>query len=676
MTDERLTLSIAEAAGNPTMTSNMAAFEAFLQRFPAKPRRRLADGVQVRCPAHEDKEPSLSVRLADARILLHCHAGCSREAVLAALGLSWGDLFLNGTRPGQREIAAVYRYAGFEVVRTTPKGFYQRRPDGQGGYVNNVRGVTLSLYRQDGLPAAVAAGTPVFVVEGEKDVDRLCSLGLAATCNPMGAGKWRESYSQSLRGADVVIIPDADTPGRDHAEAVARSCYGKAAKVRLLELPGAEDVSDWLAHGHTVSELGDLAARAPEWQPERQAASLVCMFDIEPELVSWLWYPYIPSGKLTLLEGDPGVGKSWVSLAIATGVSLGKGLPGAEDVDLAPVLLASAEDGLGDTIRPRLGAMQADVRKIHAVTVPLDFANGGLDTLEGFTTQVKPALMIVDPLVAYIGAGVDLHRANETRAVMSKLADMAERHTCAILAVRHLTKASTLKAIYRGLGSIDLAASCRSVLMAGCDPEDGEKRAIVHIKSNLAPMGAAIGYELRDGAFYWTGESDLTWQRILAAEDNGEGPSARDEAADFLREELAGGPVEAAQVWRDSKDAGIAPATLKRAKAAIGVRSYRQNVSGAPRGEGRWLWELPQDASTVQGYQGSLYRDGDTLEHSRHENDSLPERVDTLEHSKDGGGDGEEPPTVQGDQDHPLGSDPLDGLGEQNVEDDDEPPGF
>jgi len=395
--------------------------------------------------------------------------------------------------------------------------------------------------------------------------------------------------------------------------------------VRTAELPQNTIVENGIA---TLSDGSKLFLRDGEWVAEATVSSrnqpkeplrgnetskgdtsLICIADVEAEIVSWLWLPYIPKGKLTLLEGDPGVGKSWVSLAIATAVSLGKGLPGTEAIESASVVLASAEDGLGDTIRPRLDAMGADVSKIHAIKGALDFGNGGLAIMEGYIDHVMPELVIIDPLVAYIGAGVDLHRANETRAVMAKLADMAEKHGCAILAIRHLTKGGTLKPIYRGLGSIDLAAACRSVLMAGCDPDNPQKRGIVQIKSNLAPMGKAIGFELTDGGFYWTGESDLTWQKILSAEDT-DGKSALDEAADFLRDELADGPVEAKQVFSDAKSLGIYERTLNRAKSKLRITSKREGESGK-RGIARVKWQLPEDLESQKdlGCQDCLIED-------------------------------------------------------------------
>lgn len=627
------------------MSAKIRTFDEFLALFPDSPRKKIPNGWNVICPAHADREPSLSVTLKESTILVKCQAGCKTEDVVKVKGLTLADLFLNShkTKIEHREIEAIYHYTDanckpFEAVRTRPKGFYQRRPGGKGGYINDLKGIVPTLYHQDKLKQAIESTEPIYLVEGEKDADRLWSLGLVATTNPMGAGKWRNNYTKALQGADLIIIPDNDGPGRDHASRIAKSCYGIAGRIRLLELLGdnVKDVSDWLDNGGGREELERLASGAPEWKPSSQSESvrLVCLADVEPEAVSWLWYPYIPQGKLTLLEGDPGVGKSWVSLAIATAVSLGKGLPGVGATEPAKVVIASAEDGLGDTIRPRLDAMKANVANIIAIEGALTFDDGGLLKLESFIKSLRPALVILDPLVAYLGAKVDLHRSNETRAVMSQLAHIGEKYEVAILCIRHLTKGGAAKSIYRGLGSIDFTASCRSVLLAGCDPENKQNRGLVQIKSNLAPMGDAIGYELRDAGFYWTGESDLTAARILAAEVTGEGKSARDEAADFLRDELADGPVEAAPVWRHAREAGLAEATLKRAKAMLGVIARRHSETGGKRGGGKWTWELPAsdlEVQNVQGYQESVQKN-DILDNSSFKNDPLPKAGDTLEH--------------------------------------------
>jgi hypothetical protein len=327
-----------------------------------------------------------------------------------------------------------------------------------------------------------------------------------------------------------------------------------------------------------------------------------------------------------------------LSLAISTAVSLGKGLPGEDNGNPMAVLLASAEDGLGDTIRPRLDTMKADVGRIFAIDGVFTLDDSGLGMLETAIAKYKPALLVIDPLVAYLGADVDIHRSNEVRAVMAKLANLAARYNVAILAIRHLTKGGMSKPIYRGLGSIDFTAACRSVLLAGSDPANPQSRGLVHIKSNLAPTGKAIGFELRGGGFYWTNDCDLTAAKILAAEES-EGKSAIDEAIDFLKDELAEGPVEASQVWRDARNMGLSSATLNRAKTSLGVITKRKGKKGK-KGGGKFIWELPVDTylegQKDLGYQGYQVEKFDNVNKNRYENYPDETRLDNLNPEKGG----------------------------------------
>jgi hypothetical protein len=342
--------------------------------------------------------------------------------------------------------------------------------------------------------------------------------------------------------------------------------------------PERETVVQQIVHSVMRYKSGADKAEAP-------SVSLVRLADVQSEAVTWLWHPYIPLGKVTLIEGDPGVGKSYLSLALATNVSLGTGLPGTETRDPGTVLLLSAEDGLGDTIRPRLDAMGADVSRIFAIDGAVSLDEAGRDVIEEHVSQIKPAIVFIDPFVAYIGAHVDLHKANETRTVLAALAAVAGRHNCAVVLIRHLTKGSRDKSIYRGLGSIDITAACRSVLLVGADADDPNVRALVQVKSNLAPFGPARGYAIRDGRFEWmAGVSDLTAHRILAAESDA-GPKA--EATAFLRDLLADGPMSAADVLKHARKMGIAEMTLRRAKADLHVKSRPLREKGIVRG-----WEL------------------------------------------------------------------------------------
>ena len=197
--------------------------------------RESGDGYQAQCPAHPDRRPSLSITQAqDGKVLLHCHAGCDQEEVVDELKLTMADLFPNG------QIEENYPYTDengdllFEVVRLSPKGFFMRRPDGDGDWINDMDGVRRVLFRLPEVVAAVKAGRKVFVVEGEKDVLALEEVGEVGTCNPGGAGKWRKHYNKYLRDADVIVVRDDDVAGKQHARSVVEHLTGVARSVRLV----------------------------------------------------------------------------------------------------------------------------------------------------------------------------------------------------------------------------------------------------------------------------------------------------------------------------------------------------------------------------------------------------------------------------------------------------------
>jgi putative DNA primase/helicase len=260
------------------------------------------DGWSARCPAHDDHNPSLSVSESDdGRVLIYCHAGCSAKAVCVALDYSISNLMSDGETSKARrttrkttamkpkkkssprpktKIAATHDYRDendellLQIVRLEPKGFRQRRPTLSGGWEWSVAGVRIVVYRLSRLLAKPKQC--VAIVEGEKDVDSLASIGVLATCNAGGAGKWKPEHSEFLRGRDVAILPDNDAPGRKHAQQVAKSLHGLAISIRIIELPNLPekgDASDWIEAGGTKQELEKLIDLAPLWTPA--AAPLV-----------------------------------------------------------------------------------------------------------------------------------------------------------------------------------------------------------------------------------------------------------------------------------------------------------------------------------------------------------------------------------------------------------------
>jgi putative DNA primase/helicase len=344
--------------------------------------------------------------------------------------------------------------------------------------------------------------------------------------------------------------------------------------------------------------------------PSAAAPSPVrCLADIAPQAVSFLWEPYLPLGKLTLLEGDPGQGKSWLAAAIAAAGSRGRGLPGLTAFPPFRTLFLTAEDGLPDTLRPRLESLGADCGAVFACDQPLALdLDTGLATLAQALAAFAPRLVVVDPLVAFLGRATDIYRANEVRSVLAPLVKLVEHHGCALLAVRHLNKAKLGRTLYAGQGSIDFTAAARSVLLAGSAAEDADAHALIHIKSNLAPHGPALAYHLLP-AFLWEGPSRLTANDLLAAAAPADEASAEDDARTFLRSTLAGpDPLPARLVLNAARDAGISQRTLKRAKRKEGVRTTRRGFGAGST----WLWSLPEagaelsDGDVVRGVEGVL----------------------------------------------------------------------
>lgn len=247
--------------------------------------KRSGTGWTARCPAHDDHKNSLSISEGhDGRVLLYCHASCSTSAVCDALGLLLADLFPRQPTKGQtvpRRIESLYTYTDemgnvlFQTVRYDPKDFGQRRPDGQGGWIYNLSDVRRVLY---GLPEIATSGEheAIWIVEGEKDADRLRSLGLLATTSPLGAGKWRDEYAKQIGGRPVAIIPDNDVSGRKHKDQIAASCAANGSAVRIVQLPDLADkgdVSDWLDSGGTREHLEQLMQGAPAWCPSDESTA-------------------------------------------------------------------------------------------------------------------------------------------------------------------------------------------------------------------------------------------------------------------------------------------------------------------------------------------------------------------------------------------------------------------
>lgn len=318
----------------------------------------------------------------------------------------------------------------------------------------------------------------------------------------------------------------------------------------------------------------------------KKSLSLVRMSDVQLQEVKWLWKPYIPFGKLTIIQGDPGEGKTTFALRLAAACSSGVALPGMEIAEPFNVIYQTAEDGLGDTIKPRLieaGADESRVLNICEDTNPLSLSE---ERLEQAIRQTDAGLMILDPIQGYIGDRIDINRANEIRTVLKKVAAVAERTGCAIIMVGLLNKAQGSSSAYRGLGSIDFRAA-RSVLLVGRIRKEPNVRVIVHDKSSLAPEGKSIAFDLgNEDEFYWLdGYSEISAEELLC------GFSAETKTAvaeELIRSMLADGKeVTAEEIFRTAANKNISQRTVNEAKKNIdGIKSRKV-------GKG-WAWSIPE----------------------------------------------------------------------------------
>src|SRR5918998_235000 len=332
-------------------------------------------------------------------------------------------------------------------------------------------------------------------------------------------------------------------------------------------------------------------------QPEHLSVGQL-LSEVEPEQVEWLWEDRLPRGKLTVLDGDPGLGKSAVTLDVAARVSAGLELPDGERCEPAGVVLLSAEDGLADTIRPRLDAAGADTERILALATVPEGRTGerticipnDLHLVERAIGRVGAGLVVVDPLMAFLGEKTDAHKDQHVRRALAPTAALAESKGAAVLIVRHLNKAAGGNSLYRGGGAIGIIGAARSGLVVAKDPEDPERRILAANKHNLSSAAPSLLFTLEtalNGAarVVWGGTSSLNAGDILKEPADPEQRSAMSEAKEFLLKELAEGPVAAERVKKDARGAGVSERTLKRAKRALAVGSEKE-------GDGSWSWAL------------------------------------------------------------------------------------
>lgn len=347
--------------------------------------------------------------------------------------------------------------------------------------------------------------------------------------------------------------------------------------------------------------------------PERTPV-ILRVEDVIAKSVDWLWYGRIPKGNLTMIDGDPGQGKSWVTLAIASAVTRGSPLPGHSSEQLLQpgnVLLLTAEDSPADTIRPRLESLGADLSRVEilsAVRNPKGEEShlsliSDIKALELALVEGNHSLVIIDPLNAYLGGSLDTHKDAAMRSALAPLAQLADRYNVAILCIRHLTKSGRDKAIYRGQGSIAYTAAARVAHLVGT--YEGTERVIVCIKNNLAPFPPSVAFEIKNGCLLWKGETDISVNALLTNDASSEErTTALDKAIVFLEEALSKKERPAKEIQQEAQKATISERTLKRAKAALRIDVWKV---GAGK-EGFWMWSLPSDTPKEAETEGESIR--------------------------------------------------------------------
>lgn len=322
---------------------------------------------------------------------------------------------------------------------------------------------------------------------------------------------------------------------------------------------------------------------------------LINMEQVEIEKIDWLLYPFIPFGKVTIVQGDPGEGKTTMGLQIIAKLTKGEAvLPSGSDepaleektMALEPVNVTyqTAEDGLGDTIKPRLLSVGADCSRVMVIDDD-DQALTMMDArLEEAIIQTKARLVVLEPIQGFLGTDVDMHRANKIRPLMKRVAVLAEKYHCAIILIGHMNKNSNGKSSYRGLGSIDFQAAARSVLIVGRIKDEPEIRVVCHVKSSLAPEGKSIAFRLdKDTGFEWIGEYDISADDLLSGDNRGQKIHA---AKEFLQEVLTSGSVAQTKVAEEAESRGIKKKTLWNAKKELEIDSVKIG--------NQWFWMLPE----------------------------------------------------------------------------------
>ena len=377
----------------------------------------------------------------------------------------------------------------------------------------------------------------------------------------------------------VFLCLDADKAGEDACKRLAALLPDSVSVTRIQ--PCMKDWNDVLVHRAEIPNRNYFKSIVLKEPSKPETVKIIRMSDVELTPVEWLWKPYLPFGKLSVLQGNPGEGKTYFAMHLAAACTNGKLLPNMERMEPFNVIYQTAEDGLGDTVKPRLIEAGADLDRVLVIDdseVQLTLSD---ERIEKAIVENNARLVIIDPIQAYLGADVDMNRANEVRPIFMRLGQVAQRTGCAILLIGHLNKAAGMQSLQRGLGSIDIAAAVRSVMFIGKLKHDPTMRILTHEKSSLAPPGASLAFSLGDeGGFRWVGEYDITADEMLSGIEP-QRETKTQQAKDLICALLAGGKqVLSEDIDKAALERGIPGRTVRDAKRELGDALKSKIVEG------------------------------------------------------------------------------------------------
>ena len=377
----------------------------------------------------------------------------------------------------------------------------------------------------------------------------------------------------------VFLCLDADKAGENACKRLAALLPDTVSVTRIQ--PCMKDWNDVLVHRAEIPNRNYFKSIVLKEPSKPETVKIIRMSDVELTPVEWLWKPYLPFGKLSVLQGNPGEGKTYFAMHLAAACTNGKLLPNMERMEPFNVIYQTAEDGLGDTVKPRLIEAGADLDRVLVIDdseVQLTLSD---ERIEKAIVENNARLVIIDPIQAYLGADVDMNRANEVRPIFMRLGQVAQRTGCAILLIGHLNKAAGMQSLQRGLGSIDIAAAVRSVMFIGKLKHNPTMRILTHEKSSLAPPGASLAFSLGDeGGFRWVGEYDITADEMLSGIEP-QRETKTQQAKDLICTLLAGEKqVLSEDIDKAALERGIPGRTVRDAKRELGDALKSKIVEG------------------------------------------------------------------------------------------------